>query len=304
MIVLLSAAVCLPLLFVRRVPLTAALVTGVVAMVGTGIDVGWPGRLVAVAGFCLAAFHRHTLWPVLVATPVWTFVFATLAGSQSGVLPVTDLVIMGMAPVAVGYGLRLQRERSAQSARIAMAEDRARLARDVHDSVGHHLTAIKLQATAARRVPAGADRALTTITDISATALTEVRGLVGELRAQEDISALAERLSGPGRRITTRGSVLGLPPTVAHTAYRIVQEALTNAVRHSAATEIEVRLERERRQLAVLVSDNGSGAAAAAATDGNGLRGIRERVARLGGFVHIGPSESGWRVEARLPVRR
>ena len=302
MIVLASAAVCLPLLFVRRAPLTAALLSALAATAGAGLGAGWPGRLVAVAAFCLAAYHRRPLWPVPVGALGWTFAFASVAGSDTGEIPLTDLAVMGVAPVAVGCGFRAQRERGAQAARLAIAEDRARLARDVHDSVGHHLTAIRLQAVAAQRVPDTADRALATVADLSAAALAEVRGLVGELRAPEDLSALAERLSGPGRRITTRGTVDGLPPVVAHVAYRVVQEALTNAVRHSDATDILVRLRRERGQLAILVADNGSGRTAA--EEGNGLKGIRERVGALAGSVHIGPAPTGWRVEARLPVRR
>nr|WP_157529125.1 sensor histidine kinase [Kibdelosporangium sp. MJ126-NF4] len=295
---LLSVAVCLPLVFVRRLPLTMAIVSGVVAVVGTGMDVHWPGRLVAVAGFCLAAVHLRRLTPVLVASLTWTFTFGLMAGSPTGVIPYTDMVIMGVAPIAVGYGVRLLRERGEQAARLAMAEHRAQLARDVHDSVGHHLTAIKMQAVAAQRVPATADRSLSTIVDLSGTALSEVRDFVRDIR--QDIPGLAERLSGPELRITTHGSTTGLPPAVGQTAYRIVQEALTNAVRHSDATEIDVRLRRERGHLAVLVTDNGS--SAADVVEGNGIRGIRERVGRLGGSIHIGPVGGGWRVDARLPV--
>jgi signal transduction histidine kinase len=297
-LLVLSLLVCLPLVFVRRLPLTMALLSAAVAAVGTGIDVGWPGRLVAVAGFCLAAFHRPAPGPVLAASLGWTFLLTLMAGSPSGTLTIADLIIMGVAPMAVGYGFRLQRERSEHLARLYIAEDRARLARDMHDSVGHHLTAIKMQATAAQRVPEAAGQALVTIADLSSSALVEVREFVRELRT--DIDGLAERLSGPGLRITTHGSTAGLPPAVGQSAYRIVQEALTNAVRHSNATEIEVRLRSDRRQVAVVVTDNGC--CPDSVVEGNGIRGIRERAGSHGGTVHIGPSRSGWRVEALLPV--
>ncbi|MBE1465179.1 sensor histidine kinase [Kibdelosporangium phytohabitans] len=293
---LLSVAVCLPLVFVRRLPLSMAILSATVAMAGTGYDLHWPGRLVAVAGFCLAAFHRPRLAPVLVASLTWTFVFGLMTGSPAGVLPVTDVVIMGVAPIGVGYGVRLQRELT----RLRIAEHRAQLARDVHDSVGHHLTAIKMQAVAARRVPAAADRTLSTIAELSTTALSEVRDFVRDVRM--DIPGLADRLSGPDLRITTSGSTTGLPPSVGQTAYRIVQEALTNAVRHSSATRIHVRLRQEHENLAVLVTDNGT--APAAFAEGNGIRGIRERVGLLGGKIHIGPTRHGWKVEASLPVAR
>lgn len=297
---LLSVAVLLPLVFVRRFPLTMAIVSAVVAMAGTGFDVHWPGRLVAVAGFCLAAFHRPRPGPVLVASLLWMFAFAVLAGSPGDVLPYTDLVIMGVAPAAIGYGFRLQRERAERDRRLSVAEDRARLARDLHDSVGHHLTAIKMQAAAAQRVPSATAGALSTIGELSSVALGEVRDFVRELRM--DLPGLAERLSGPELRITTGGSVEGLPPEIGRAAYRIAQEALTNAVRHSGATEIDVRVRRERGRVAIVVTDNGSGAADS--VEGNGIRGIRERVGLLGGTVHIGPDERGWRVDARLPVTR
>ncbi|ONI84485.1 hypothetical protein ALI144C_15165 [Actinosynnema sp. ALI-1.44] len=294
-VLLLSVGVCLPLLFVRRLPLTMAILSAIVATAGTGYDIHWPGRLVAAAGFCLAAYHRPRLTPVAVASLTWTFVFGLLAGSPTGVIPATDVVIMGVAPIAVGYGVRLQRE----LARLRIAEHRAQLARDVHDSVGHHLTAIKMQAAAAQRVPATAARALSTITELSATALSEVRDFVRDVRM--DIPDLAERLAGPDRRITTSGSTAGLPPAVGQAAYRIVQEALTNAVRHSDATRIDVRLRQERETLTVSVADNGT---AASFVEGNGIRGIRERVDLLGGNIHIGPTGGGWKVEASLPVRR
>ncbi|MET0136288.1 MAG: sensor histidine kinase [Kibdelosporangium sp.] len=301
-LVVLSVAVCLPLLFIRRFPLSMAALSAVAAMIGTGIDVGWPGRLVAVAAFCVAAYHRPRPGPVLAASLTWTFAFAALAGSPgAGVLPLADLVIMGVAPMAAGYAVRLQRERGEQVARLAVAEDRARLARDMHDSVGHHLTAIRMQAVAAQRVPESAQRAVRTIAELSATALTEVRCLVGQLRTEDDIGTLAERMSGPDRRIRTHGTAAGLPPAISQAAYRIVQEALTNAVRHSPATEIDVRLRRHRGQVVVLVQDNGG---AGEAVEGNGIRGMRERVDRLGGMIHIGPGRAGWRVEASLPVRR
>ncbi|GAA3885925.1 sensor histidine kinase [Saccharothrix violaceirubra] len=305
--IVLSVAVCLPLLGVRRFPLTAALLCAAVALVGTGVDAAWPGRLVAVAAFCVAAYHRPRTVPVLVGAVAWTFLFATTGSGGGGrTAPVTDLVIMGVAPVAVGYGIRAQRERAAHQARLAVAEDRARLARDMHDSVGHHLTAIRLQAAAGRRVPAAGDKALATISDLSAAALAEVRGLVDALRAEPDVEALATRLSGPDLRITTRGTTSGLPEAVGDTAFRIVQEALTNVVRHSDADRVEVELRRRRGVLVVTVSDNGSargGVVEGGVVEGNGLRGIRERVAALAGTVHIGWSD-GWRVDARLPVRR
>ncbi|MFB4273605.1 sensor histidine kinase [Nonomuraea sp. GTA35] len=186
---------------------------------------------------------------------------------------VTDLVIMGVAPVAIGNALRLHGERAAQAARLdhaeagrALAEDRAALARDVHDSVGHHLTAIRMQATATRRAlhnqaqatdrgqVDAADRALGIIAELSATALREVRALLDSLREPparpvlEGIEELAGRLSTPHLPISVHraGPAVPLPLTVARTIYRVAQEARTNAARHSGAGHVKVHLLRDR----------------------------------------------------------
>src|SRR4051812_45021332 len=194
-----TVALCLPVIFMRGVYVTTALVVAVVLVMGSPV----------------------------------------------GTLTVSDLVLMGVAPLVLAYGIRLQRER----ARRQLAEERAQLAREVHDSVGHHLTAITMQAAAARRVPEAAERALGTIAELSSSALVEVRDFVRELRT--DIDELAVRLSGPDCRITTHGTSTDMPPTVAHTAYRIVQEALTNAIRHGEATTVDVRLRRARGRVYV-----------------------------------------------------
>jgi signal transduction histidine kinase len=227
-------------------------------------------------------------------TTVLVLALIIMMGSPVGALSVSDLLLMAVAPFSVAFGIRLHRER----ARRQLAEERAQLAREVHDSVGHHLTAIKMQAAAAQRVPEAADRALGTIAELSSTALAEVRDFVCELRT--DIDELATRLSGPGCRITAHGTAIDMPPVVAHTAYRIVQEALTNAIRHANATAVDIQLRRGRGRVVVTVTDNGCGP-----TDfvvGNGIRGIRERVAALSGTVHIGPHGRGWEVEAVLPT--
>jgi signal transduction histidine kinase len=234
---------------------------------------------------------------------------------------VTDLVVMGVAPVATGYALRLHRERAEQTLRVqraeaerVLADERAQVARDVHDSVGHHLTAIRMQATAVRRVlggtPAVADRALGTIADLSSSALEEVRGLLSTLRevpaggGLAELERLAERLSGADRRITVAGVsvpvAVPVPAEVGRTAYRVVQEALTNVVRHSGAGRVEVDVRLRRGWLVVTVADDGE--ADRPWFEGQGIRGMRERVRLAGGTLAVGPGAGGWRVRAELPV--
>lgn len=319
-----SLCVSLPLLLRRVLPLTGAVLSAVVGLGGLGFLPAWPGMLVTMGAFCAAVYHRER-GPglVLAVCGGWVLVSAAVAGSPVQVFTITDLVVMGVAPVATGYALRLHRERAAQTLRVqraeadrVLAEERAQLARDVHDSVGHHLTAIRWQATAARRALAGAppvaDRALGTIADLSLSALHEVRELLGALREAPagvglaELDHLAERLSGPDRRVTVRrsGPAAPLPPAVDHTAYRVVQEALTNAVRHSTAAEVDVRLRRERDRLVVTVVDDGP-PAVRPHLEGQGIRGMRERVRLVGGTLAVGPDgPRGWRVRAELPTGR
>jgi signal transduction histidine kinase len=321
----LSLAVSLPILLRRRLPLTAALCSAVLAMFGLVVP-GWPGRLVVMGLFGMAAYHRRQrAWPVLLSSLLWAVVYGSLLPWSYGISGMPDLIVMGAAPVAVGYALRLHGERTRQTVRLhraeverGMAEERARLAREVHDSVGHHLTAIRMQATATRRavrdLPPTADRTLGTIADLSAAALGEVRTLLQTLDEPglgvAEIEHLARRLSASDLRIVYRpsGEPGCLPPATNHAAYRVAQEALTNAVRHSAATEVQVNVRRERARLVISIADDGpirpaTGLVAGLMAEGRGIRGMRERVLAVGGALTAGPREPhGWLVEADLPI--
>ncbi|TDE41396.1 histidine kinase [Nonomuraea mesophila] len=196
---------------------------------------GRPGRLVTMVMFGAAAFHvPRRPWLVMSLSIVWTIGYGLfIPQAYKGLSVVTDLVIMGVAPVSVGHALRLRGERVAQAARLdhaearrAMAEDRAVLARDVHDSVGHHLTAIHMQATAIRRALRGqaptADRALGTIAELSSAALKEVRALLDTLREApatpglEEIEDLAARRGSYGLPRCAGGAHQRRPPFGCH----------------------------------------------------------------------------------------
>ncbi|SEH02972.1 Signal transduction histidine kinase [Nonomuraea solani] len=317
-----SLVAALPLTLAGRFPLTGALLSAAIALLGLLVP-GWPGRLVTMVMFGAAAFHLpRRPWLVMSLSIAWTTGYGLLIPqANKGLSVVTDLVIMGVAPVAVGHILRLNGERAAQAAELdhaearrAMAEERAGLARDVHDSVGHHLTAIRMQATATRRALRGqtpaADHTLATIAELSSAALKEVRALLDTLREApvgpdlEEIEDLARRLSTPHLRISVHhaGSSAWLPPGVAHTVYRIVQEALTNAARHSGAAHVEVRVRRSRSAVTLSITDNGR---ARPGAEGRGIRGMRERVQEHGGTLTAGPGEHhGWRVEAVVPIAK
>lgn len=320
-----SVAVAAPLFLRRRFPLAAALASAAVVVAVALPD--WPGRLVATAAFGSAAYHRPR--PVVLVCSVGWFLVLAVAGVRplGMTATYTDLVLLGIAPVAVGYALRLHRDRADQAARLyreetrrVVAEEHARVAREVHDAVGHHLTVIRMQAGAVRHVaselPPVADRALATIADSSATALAEVRAVLAALPALgttlADLDALVDHATGQDRAVTlVRDDHAPLPPLVDHAGYRVAQEALTNALRHSDATRVDLRVRGEPDAVVITVADNGSttpdGSAVGSGVgpaEGSGLRGMRERTRLLGGELRIGPNHpTGWLVEARLPLR-
>ncbi|MGW4790972.1 sensor histidine kinase [Nonomuraea sp. NPDC004297] len=322
LLIVFSAGVSLPLLLRRAVPLTAALTSAVIALAGMAQLHRWEGMLVTMGLFCAAVYHRpRRPGLVLAVSTCWVAGTGTVIGGDVPAL--ANMVIMSVAPVATGYALRLHRDRAEQALRLrraeaerVLAEERTWLARNVHDSVGHHLTAIRLQAAAARRARShvSATKALTVISDLSLSALTEVRDLLRTLSEHPaalqpgtaDLERLAGQVASADRTITVRrtGTEGVLPPVVDHTAYRVVQEALTNVVRHSTATEVSVHLRQDDRGLRIEVLDNGA-TAHPPEVEGQGIRGMRERVRLLDGTLSAGPTETGgWRVRADLPRER
>jgi signal transduction histidine kinase len=221
----------------------------------------------------------------------------------------------------------LERERVSAEARAA-AEERLRIARDVHDLVGHGLSAIAVQSGTARlALDAGrietARTALAAVESGSRAALGEMRQLLGVLRAGEGgefgrlpgLGDLAELAGGMGRQgvmVTVRAGELGeVPGAVSQAAYRVVQEALTNVVKHVGGSRVTVEVGTSGGAVLVTVEDD-AGSAAPQATAGQppggraggaGLVGMRERVAGFGGELSAGPAgdHPGWRVRARIP---
>ncbi|MDA0565852.1 histidine kinase [Streptomonospora sp. S1-112] len=342
-------AACAPLAVRRRAPLAAVAASAAVVLVASMVlqrDTGMWALALCVAS---AAYHRHRLRVVLAAgSAVWAAALALAGGGTWGLAALPVYAAAGAAPAAVGYALRLRSERAEQAERLqrareerARADEAARIARDVHDIVGHHLSAIRLQAVGGRRALGGrdpeADRALGGIADLSAEALAEIRGLLATLvptdarsraadRGFADLAALAERSGGSELDVVLDVDPAvqrsGADAAVAGCVYRIVQEALTNAARHSAAGAAEVRVRGVDGAITVTVEDPGpprvrpggapagradggpAGGAEGAPSGGRGLAGMRERVAALGGSCTAGPRpEGGWRVRADLPAR-
>jgi signal transduction histidine kinase len=221
----------------------------------------------------------------------------------------------------------LERERE-ENARLAVALERGRIARELHDVVAHNVSVVVVQADAAERlVEADPDRARQAMRDVATTgrqALEEMRRLLGVLREDEpgdgmepqpgvaELETLARRVGDAGLpvELSVQGEQRPLPASAALSAYRIIQEALTNTLRHAGPARARVILRYLPDALEIQVSDNGTGSEASR-TDptqrpdggGHGLIGMRERVMLFGGELHAGPRpEGGYAVVARIPI--
>jgi signal transduction histidine kinase len=218
---------------------------------------------------------------------------------------------------AANRELEEQRELQAQ---VAVAVERGRIARELHDVIAHNVSMIVVQAGAAARVLTGDEPhvrdALAAIEATGRETVDEMRRLLGVLRRADDGLALAPQ---PGLRdleslvahvrdaglpveLRVEGEPLALPPGIDLSAYRIVQEALTNALKHAGGARAEVTIRYQPSAVELEIRDDGDGSADAGGT-GHGLIGMRERVALWGGRLDAGrPAGGGWAVRARLPV--
>ena len=241
-----------------------------------------------------------------------------------------DLALGLLVLLAVAEGVRFRHERAEaqrhikqEEARRVASEERVRIARDLHDVVAHNISVINVQAATALhladRQPERAIEALTTIHGVSRQALVELRSILGVLRGVDDdlprdpapsLSYLDDlvataRAAGLKVRVDDEELSLGLPRTVDAAAYRIVQEALTNAARHAAGSTVAVRIAGDDGDLLVEVEDDGGARmqSLAATGSGNGIAGMTERAEALGGTLTAAPRPAGgFSVRARLPL--
>jgi signal transduction histidine kinase len=338
--VLWTAATALPLAARRQAPVPVCLVTfaasGVLYRYGYAFDlpVG-PGIAIYTLGWAYGGDprpwrRRLALQVALVFAPLLGFAYL-LRGEDVGAILVPELV--GVALVAAtlylaGDRARMRRERIAEleeqahragrdaerERRLAVAEERTRIARELHDSAGHAINVILVQAGAARllhgRDPDGSRRAITAIEDVARGTIGEIDRLVRALRddgpvppAPADPSALAElveRHRAGGLAIAAEIPALGraLPHGVAWAAYRILQEALTNAARHGrGSADVAVRFAPG----AVDITVTNPTATAGSAGGGHGIVGMRERATLLGGTLEAAVERGVFRLHAHLP---
>ncbi|MFC3995883.1 sensor histidine kinase [Nocardiopsis sediminis] len=353
------AAVCLAILFRRSAPgaalalATAAVVADALLGPSTWVLVTYGDILYAVCVWGRRRLAYGTLAVVAAATAglVAFLLYALAAGGlPGGLLSVFQAlgiaVLIFLAPMTTGLSVRehhlraeLERERARQIERMAeldrgsaIAEERGRMARELHDVIANHLSAIAVQSTAALSLrdpdPGRIRQILGVVRDNSVQGLAEMRQMIGVLRAEDDLDLerVMPRLSEADRLVTTareaglhtgtteRGTPRPLPVQVDAAAYRIIQESLTNALRYAQPRRVDITVDygapdAAGQALLVLTAENEVAAAPertwrSELGSGAGLAGMRERVALLGGDFEAGPPGGDprrWRVRAALP---
>jgi len=242
------------------------------------------------------------------------------ASALPGLVPGVAWIVV---PFAVGTAVKLNRqavtrERAAEAQRVA-DDERLRVAQEVHDVVGHGLAAITMQADIALHLlptkPEQAETALTAISATSREALDELRATLAVLRDSSEraptaglarLDALTDRITASGTPVRTEvtGEVRPLSPAADLIAYRVVQESLTNVLRHAGPATATVRIDYGAESLRIEVTDTGTGGAGlpAARVEGHGIAGMRERVTAVGGSFEAAQAPDGFRVLAVLPV--
>jgi signal transduction histidine kinase len=300
------------------------------------------GLALVVLTYTMAA-HRRARSAALATAMLWVPALLTnLVAPPAGAVRVAPalLVLNNLLTAAVAYAVgravqarrqstRMLRERARIAeanqrslAEQAVADERRRIARELHDVVAHQVSVMGVLATGARRVlrrdPDAADEAMATVEETGRATLRELRRLLDVLRTDAEvdtdlapqpgltgIEALVEQVREAGMPVTLRvdGAPAPLAAGVALAIYRVIQEALTNALKHAGRATALVRLTWTDGFLAVEVSDTGRGPAPTGGRIGHGLVGMRERVALYGGVLRTGPrAGGGFRVYARIPL--
>ncbi|MZF85532.1 sensor histidine kinase [Streptomyces sp. SID5643] len=324
------------LLWRKRYPVAVVFGTAAAVMVYLGAGYPYGPVLLTVALACFSAVvagHRRAalaamgmLWAGHVLVAHWLFRWLPPSG-DSAVSWGEEIVVATwlVAIAAVSELFRVRREQwirdraeRAVAARRRADEERLRIARELHDVLAHSISVINVQAGVGLALldtdPEQARTALTTIKDQSKEALGEVRQVLDTLRAPGDaprtpapgldrLPELVEQAAGAGLAVDVEGKPPRLAPGTDLAAFRIVQEALTNVVRHSGSRHARVHLAHDARVLRLRVDDDGPATGDDAGGSGNGLAGMRERAAALGGTIEAGPRpDGGFRVLAVLPL--
>ena len=306
-------------------PTVAIVAAAALADLVIGPDVGPPYVALAFA-IVVAVARGAVLWAVVSVVVAWVaaIVLGALIGLDWHPFRIALTTLLLAACFGIGAFVRTRRQRAAafraeadRRRPTAEQRERVRIARELHDVIGHALSQINVQASVGLhlmdRDPEQARTALASVKETSKTALEEVRSVLGVIRSdgeaplapQAELAELPRLVAGvrsPGFDAELVDRLDGALPGRASqfAAYRIAQEALTNVVRHAGATRAVVAIERLGDELLLTVDDDGSGVDDS--VEGSGILGMRERAALLGGSVELGRSpRGGTRVTARLP---
>ncbi len=335
---LLAIACFLPLAVRRRFPWAAFVLTGIAA-IAYGSQPAPPtftflGPMIALFTLAANAKRRLTgLLALVVTGVVISPAIITLSANFAGVRDVVTAFVLLAASAILGEAERSRRAYVAEVEQRALDaertreeealrrvdEERLRIAREVHDTVAHSLSIVTVQAAAAEALldedPERARESIRHIRRTGKNALADLRSVLTILRTSDgqaplaptagldDVAELAEtaRQAGLTVNLTTAGDFSAVPASAAVSAYRVVQESLTNVVRHAGASTVDMAVKVDASRVTVSVTDDGAGPSGG--ETGLGIKGMRERVEALGGHFEAGPSsEGGFRVHAVIPL--
>ncbi|MEV6265302.1 sensor histidine kinase [Streptomyces sp. NPDC051784] len=320
---ILAVAVCTALPARGRHPVAVGWLT----VIGTGFyyllsTVDGPLVVIPIAAlYTLAAQGRTQASVAMAAVMVIGVGAGVLVGTGdvngTAVFMLTGWLVAVLALGSMRHGRVAYAE---EEARLRATQERLRIARELHDVIGHNMSMIHVQASSAlhrlQKDPAQAQEALTAIKQGSKEGLRELRATLGVLRQVDEVAPtgpspglarigeLVSSAAGAGLEVKVErsGSHAPLPASVDLAAYRIVQESLTNAVKHSGARHVVVRIHHGDRELSIGVQDDGRGSAPSAQGEGSGIAGMTERARALGGTLSAGPGTAGgFAVRGRLP---
>lgn len=334
---LLTAGACMSVLLLRPAPRVAtvwALVGSTAGLVG-GYPMTGPALLaLALVGITASRADVRLTSTIGVLSGLALAATAVSRAEHDWPLAAIGGFAVGTFPALVGEKFRAERARARQARELAhrveqlrdqdvqraVAEERLRIARDVHDITGHHLSGISLLAAGASRETNDpeARQMLLQIHDLTREALGQTKRTLGVLREQSDEAEVAPlprladlegllqplRSSGVAAELTVGGVSRQLPEEVELCAYRVVQESLTNVARHARARAVQVVVDYRPHELALEVTDDGRGApSTSVARTGTGIEGMRERLRLVEGVLAAGPAAAGgWVVRAVLPL--
>lgn len=321
-----ALVIVVPLLWRRTHPLRAVVVSfGALTVVDlVRIGTGSEGGLLTSTAAALVLAYALFRWgagreAVIGLGVILVWLAVTNVADPTSLADAVGAYAFFLFSAALGAAIRYHASARIRDIDEAKAREREQIARELHDTVAHHVSGIAIQAQAGRAIaasdPERAVEALVIIEDAATQALSEMRTMVGVLRASQDAEfapqpsvADLERLTSglearPHVQVTLSGELRDLSPAVGAAIYRLAQESITNARRHARhATRVTVVVVGNAEGVRLTVDDDGAPSTADGGTAGYGLVGMQERTTLLGGTFHAGPTaDRGWRVQATLP---